>query len=335
MTKITREFVEQLPKVELHVHVEACISADTLEKLAHELGVPMIRPKSELFQYDSLAEFLAIYEWWVDLLRSPEIAENVAYIAAQQFHADGIAYAEVFTGPRYWSNLEDHQQIEALCRGFARAHRDGFTDCYLIPSISREQSPEWAMDLVNWIVDFNRVVGVGLDGNEELLGRTSQKFVEVFERAASLGLGRSAHCGESSGPWGVWDALDLLQIDRVDHGVRAIEDPELVERLAEGKVPLTICPTSNMLLGLHNSIADGPIDAFYRAGVPVTVNSDDHLAMKVSINDEFMKLSEAFSWTADDILKVQDYAIGAAYCNAETKTKLRQMQRDYAELAGH
>ena len=334
MTNVTREFVEGLPKVELHVHVEACISADTIEKLADELNVPMIRPKSELFQYKSLAEFLSIYEWWVDLLRSSEIAEQIAYSAARQLHADGIAYAEIFTGPRYWANLDDHPQIEALCRGFARAREDGFADCYLIPSISREQAPEWAMDLVDWMVAVDRVVGLGLDGNEEVLGRTSEKFVEVFERAAALGLGRSAHCGESAGPGSVRDGLEFLRLDRVDHGVRAIEDPELVARLAEEKVPLTICPTSNVIIGLHKSISDGPIDAMYKAGVPVTVNSDDPISMNVSINDEFMKLSEAFNWTTDDVLRIQDHAIDAAYCDSEKKAHLRQRQRKFAMLAG-
>ena len=334
MTNVTGEFVAGLPKVELHVHVEACISADTIEELAASLDVPMIRPKQELFRYGSLAEFLSIFEWWVDLLRSPEIAEQVAYNAARQMHDDGIAYAEVFTGPRYWTNLDDHSQIEALCRGFEKARRDGFTDCYLIPSISREQSAEWAMDLVNWMADIDRVVGLGLDGNEEVLGRTSHKFVDVFERAAELGLGRSAHCGESSGAWGVWDGLDLLKLDRVDHGVRAIEDPKLVARLAKDGIPLTICPTSNVIVGLHDSVADGPIDALYRAGVAVTVNSDDPQCMQVSINDDLVRVSDAFGWTIDDILTVQNNAIEGAYCNPEVKAELRQNQLAYAKSAG-
>ena len=334
MTNVTREFVEGLPKVELHVHVEACISADTIEELAASLDVPMIRPKDELFRYSSLAEFLSIYEWWVDLLRTPEIAEQVAYNAARQMHDDGIVYAELFTGPRYWAHVEDHEQIEALCRGFGKARRDGYTDCYLIPSISREQSAEWSMDLVNWMAGVDRVVGLGLDGNEEILGRTSHKFVDVFARAAELGLGRSAHCGESSGAWGVWDGLDLLKLDRIDHGVRAIEDPVLVKRLAEDRIPLTICPTSNVIVGLHNSVADGPVDALFRAGVAVTVNSDDPQSMQVSINDDLMRVSEAFDWSVDDVLAVQENAIEGAYCDAGVKAELRQNQRTYAKSQG-
>lgn len=334
MTNVTREFVEGLPKVELHVHVEACISADTIEELAASLDVPMIRPKEELFRYSSLAEFLSIYEWWVDLLRTPEIAEQVAYNAARQMHDDGIVYAEVFTGPRYWAHVDDHDQIEALCRGFERAARDGYADCFLIPSISREQSAEWSMDLVNWMAGVDRVVGLGLDGNEEVLGRTSHKFVDVFARAAELGLGRSAHCGESSGAWGVWDGINLLNLDRIDHGVRAIEDPALVQRLAEDRIPLTICPTSNVIVGLHDSVADGPVDKFYKAGVAVTVNSDDPQSMQVSINDDLVRVSEAFDWSIEDVLAVQENAIEGAYCDADAKAELRRKQQAYAESHG-
>jgi adenosine deaminase len=180
---------------------------------------------------------------------------------------------------------------------------------------------------------IDRVIGLGLDGNEEVLGRTSHKFVEAFERAAELGLGRSAHCGESSGAWGVWDGLNYLNLDRVDHGVRAIEDPKFVEHLAENGVALTICPTSNVIVGLHKSVADGPIDALYKAGVPVTVNSDDPQAMQLSINDDLMNVSRAFGWTIDDVMRVQENAIDAAYCDAETKAALLQNQHAYAKAA--
>ena len=226
--------IRAFPKVELHVHVEACLSAERIEELAAEFGVPMLRPAEALFVYATLAEFLEVYEWWCDLLRTTEIAEQLAYDTAAQLRADGIVYAEVLCGPRYWPHLRREPLIEALAAGFERAHGDGHSDCRLTPSISREQSAEWAMGLVEWIGSSGpaRVVGLGLDGNEELLGRTSPKFTEVYARAAELGLGRTAHAGESSGPDGVWDALDHLHLDRVDHGVRSIEDPRLVEHLA-------------------------------------------------------------------------------------------------------
>lgn len=317
------------PKVELHVHVEACISAETIERLAGEAGVPMLRPSDKLFNYNSLAEFLETFEWWVDLLRTPAIAEQVAYEAAKLLHEDGIVYAELFCGPRYWGHIDYAPLITALNKGLERAHRDGYSDCYLLPSISREQSAEWAFELLEWIARERptRVVGLGLDGNEELLGRTCQKFAEVFKKARELGLGTSCHTGESSGPEGVWDAVEFLKIDRIDHGVRAVHDPELVACLARAQVPMTICPTSNIIVGLYNSISDCPIGQFIEAGIPVTVNSDDPCAMQLSLSGELLKVGESLDWTMDDVATVTRNAINAAYCDQD---KAQQLHRQVA-----
>lgn len=331
MTEATRERIDAMPKVELHVHIEACISADSIEELASAQGVPMIRPKEQLYRYTSFAHFLSTYEWWVDLLRTEEIAEKIAYDAARQFSDDGIIYAEVFTGPRYWAHLDYVPLIEAQARGYDRAHQEGYADCRILPSISREQSPEWAMELVNWLGTSapDRVVGVGLDGNEKVLGRTSPKFEKAFARAHELGLGRSAHCGESSGPEGVWDGLNYLHLDRVDHGVRSSEDPDLVRHLADNQIPLTICPTSNAIVGFYETMEDGPIDMLYKAGVPVTVNSDDPLAMNLSINGEFEAVCRAYDWTMSDVFTVSRHAIDAAFCNDSDKDRLRASLSKY------
>jgi adenosine deaminase len=329
--ELTPALLRAMPKVEVHVHVEACISAETIEQLAGQFGVPMLRPRDELFSYSSLAEFLAVYEWWCDLLRTKDIAEEVAYRAAIQMSEDGIIYADVLTGPRYWTHLDLAPHIEALGRGFERAHQDGYTDCRLVPSISREQSTAWAMDLVEWIASErpNRVVGIGLDGNEEVLGRTSAKFETVYERAAETGLGRTAHCGESAGPESVWDGLRYLHLDRIDHGVRAIEDPALVERLAEDQITLTVCPTSNVITGLYESTADGPLGRFIEAGIPVTVNSDDPQSMQVSIVDEFERVGADLDWTLADAVTVTRNAINAAFCDEEDTRRLHQIVDDF------
>lgn len=327
---LTLDTIRALPKVELHVHVEACISADHIADLAKAAKVPMLRPKEELFAYDTLAEFLSVYEWWCDLLRTTDIAEGVAYKAAEMLHGQGIVYADVLTGPRYWRHLDYAPLIEALGAGFERAQSDGFTDCRLVPSISREQSAAWGMELVEWIARAKplRVVGLGLDGNEAVLGRTSHKFEKVFARAAEIGLGRTAHSGESSGPEGVWDAITYLKLDRIDHGVRAIEDPALVERLAADGTTLNICPTSNAMLGLYPSIADNPLARFIDAGVPVTVNSDDPIAMNVTLCQELLKTGEAFHWTLDDAIAVTRNAADAAFCEqAKTEQLHREIDR--------
>lgn len=323
--------IRAFPKIELHVHVEACISVERLEQLAREAGVPMLRPREAFYRFESLAEFLELYDWWCDLLRTADIAEQVAYDAAKLLHEDGIVYAEVFAGPKYWSYVEYAPLIEALGRGYERAHKEGYTDCRILPAISREQSVEWAFELVEWIATERpaRVVGLGLDGNEEQVGRTCEKFEGVFKRAAEIGLGRSCHSGESSGPEGVWDALNYLKVDRIDHGVRAIHDPELVKRLADDRVPLTVCPTSNLITGIFPSIAELPIGAFLEEGIPVTVNSDDPLAMGISLSSEILKVGENLGWSIEDVAAVTRNAIDAAFCG---KDKAQELYRKVDEF---
>ena len=324
MTDVDHTAIRALPKVELHVHVESCLSEQRVEALARDAGVPMLRPRGELYRYTTLADFLATYEWWCDLLRTPEIAEQLAYDTAAYFGEEGVVYAELLTGPRYWTHVRWNELIPALDRGLERAHADGHADVRLVPSISREQSPEWAMELVEWIGAGNapRVVGLGLDGNEELLGRTSPKFEAAFARAGELGLGRTAHAGESSGPEGVLDALDFLKLDRVDHGVRAIEDPALVERLAAEGVTLNVCPTSNVITGLYPRVAEHPVDRLVAAGVPVTVNSDDPMSMELSLNSELADTASAFGWGMGELVGVTRTAIDATFCDAARKDEL-------------
>ena len=329
--------IRSFPKVELHVHVEACLSAERIEELATAFGVPMLRPAESLFAYSTLADFLETYEWWCDLLRTTEIAEQLAFDAAAQLREDGIVYAEVLCGPRYWTHIQREPLIEALAAGFERAHGDGHADCRLTPSISREQSPEWAMGLVEWLGTSgpSRVVGLGLDGNEALLGRTSPKFSEVYARAADLGLGRTAHAGESSGPEGVWDALEHLHLDRVDHGVRSVEDPALVDHLAARGITLNVTPTSNIITGLYPDVDHHPTGQLIEAGVPVTINSDDPKAMNVTLSGEFAEVSRSLDWNLMDVEAATRRAVDAAFCDRDRAASLhRQIDAHMQGLQG-
>jgi adenosine deaminase len=317
--------VRAFPKVELHVHLESCVSAETIAELAAGLGVPMLRPVDQLFSYGSLEDLLRTCEWWCDLFRSVEIAEDIAYRTAEQMAAEGTVYAEVMTGPMYWTHVGYQSLLPALCAGFDRAFDDGHADCRLIPTISREQSGEWSLELVEWVGGqrLPRIVGLGLDGNEETTGRTCPRFEPAFARAAEIGLGRTAHAGESSGPDGVRDALDTLRVDRIDHGVRAIEDPALVERLADERVTLNVCTGSNIALGLYRDIFEHPIGRLIEAGVPVTVNSDDNRAINVSLPGEFVEVGRSLGWTMADVEAATTRAIDTAFCDDRRVAELR------------
>jgi adenosine deaminase len=322
---LDQDLVRAMPKVELHVHVEACMTGDRMLQLAETLDVPVPRPLDELITFTSLPVFLEAFEWWCSLLREPEHAEQLAYDTAFEMSKEGIVYAECLMGPKYWSRMEYQDSLPALARGFDRAAADGLADCQLVPSISREQSSRWAMDLVNWIQDSAepRIVGIGLDGNEVETGQTCPKFSHVYDRAWEVGLGRTVHAGESSGPEGVADALEYLSVDRIDHGVRAIEDPAVVRALVDKQVTLNICATSNVLINLYPDLASHPIGALAAAGVPVTVNTDDPAVMDIQMSKEIVDVGSTMDWTMADVVRAQHTAIDAAFCSDERKAALR------------
>ncbi len=151
---------------------------------------------------------------------------------------------------------------------------------------------------------------------------TGPRFAEAFRRAGAAGLRRTVHAGESSGPEGVRDAIELLGADRIDHGVRAIEDPALVALLAERRIPLGVCPTSNLELGVYASIEAHPIDRLRRAGVAVSLNTDDPVLLGASLEGEYALCSQAFGWSDEDLRAVARNSIDASFANADVKARL-------------
>src|SRR4029079_16344067 len=159
------------------------------------------------------------------------------------------------------------------------------------------------------------VVGLGLDGDEQATGLNSAQFERAYRRAGELGLGLTAHAGESSGPDGVRDVIDLLGVQRVDHGGRAIEDPALVERLAEERMTLNMCPSSNVKLGIFPSLAEHPVGPMLAAGVPITINSDDCLAVGIPPPAELADVGASLGWSMEDVHAAQHRAIDVLFCH--------------------
>jgi adenosine deaminase len=191
-------------------------------------------------------------------------------------------------------------------------------------SLLRTQSADAAAELVDLLVAIRhpRVVALSIDGNEATAGRTGPRFAQAFQRAGAAGYKRTVHAGESSGPEGVRDAIELLGADRIDHGVRAIEDPALVELLAQRRIPLGICPSSNLALGVYASIAEHPLDRLRHAGVPVSINTDDPALLQTSLENEYTLCSQAFGWSDEVLRTVARHSIEASFANADVKTRL-------------
>ena len=316
-----------LPKAEVHVHLEACFELPTLEKWARHAGVPMPRPRDQLFSFKGLADFLEFLDWACGLANTSDRLAEMAYGFCRRLAAGGTGYADLIINPTHWAAWHGRTGalIEALDAGFTAAEQDGLPPVGLCISLLRTQSADEAVEFVENLVSWRhpRVVGLSVDGNEAAAGRTGPRFAEAFRRAGNAGLRRTVHAGESSGPEGVRDAVELLGADRIDHGVRAIEDAQVVALLVERGIPLGICPTSNLTLKVYPSIEAHPIDSLRKAGVRVSVNTDDPSLLATNLPAEYGLASAAFGWSDEIVRDVARTSIDTSFANADVKAQLK------------
>ena len=318
----TRAWCFELPKADVHVHLEGCIPSDLLETAARTQGVavPVLDESRGL---DGLLDHLdASCRTFVD----PGLVAELGYRFARRCTWDGIVTADLIVNPTHWpawaGRLEEF--VAALDRGMTEAEADGHPPVRLLPSIKRDQSAEAALELVDAMVALAhpRVVGLSIDGNEAATGRTGERFRPAFERAAEAGFHRAVHAGESSGPEGVRDAIDLLLAERIDHGVRAGEDPELVAELAARRIPLDVCPTSNLTLGLYPMLHSHPVEELRRAGVRVALGTDDPELLGGDLTHEYHSTAAAFGWDHDTVASVARTSIEVSFAPDDLKAEL-------------
>jgi adenosine deaminase len=317
-----------LPKAEVHAHLEGCFEPRILEQWATQARVVMPRPRERLFEFEGLSDFLHFLDWACGLASTRERLAELSYGYSKRLAEGGAGYADVIVNPTHWpawhGRLPD--MIDAIDAGLSAAEQDGLPPVGLCVSLLRTQSSAAAAELVDTLVALRhrRVVALSIDGNEAAAGRTGPRFADAFRRAGAAGLRRTVHAGESSGPDGVRDAIELLGADRIDHGVRAIEDPELVALLVDRQISLGVCPTSNLKLGVYASIEDHPIDRLRRAGVAVSINTDDPVLLGASLVGEYALCSKAFGWSDDIVRSLAGNSINASFANADVKVRLTQ-----------
>ncbi len=323
-----------LPKVELHVHLEGSFTVERIVELAERAGEALPVEPERLLGVGSLAELLARLDWWCGLVRSPEAAEAQAEALATRLGDDGVVHAEVIVNPTHWSGLPREVLFEAVSAGFARAAGRGACDCYLLASLLRSQSGEEALDLVRELERRSpaRLVGLSIDGDERASGATGERFAPAFALAGAIGLGRTAHAGESSGPEGVVSALDDLGVSRVDHGIRAVEDPEVLRRVVDEGTTLDVCLTSNLAL-LYPDLDSHPIRRLVDAGAVVTINTDDPATLGVSLSGELGLAARHCGWGLAEVVSVLDAAVDASFAGGARKAQLRSSLREAARAS--
>lgn len=316
----------RLPKAEVHVHLEGCFEPRDLADLAREAGAALPFDPATVGSFPDLAAFLAFLDLACGLVRTPEQLARAAYRFAEREAASGVRYADVIVNPTHWSSWRGDLDgfLDAIDGGLAEAEADGLPPAGICVSLLRTQTAAEAAELVERLSERRppRVVALSVDGNEAAAGRTGPRFADAFRRATAAGLRRTVHAGESSGPEGVRDALDLLGADRIDHGIRAVEDRALVAELADRGVPLGVCPGSNVALGLYPDRASHPIDALRRAGVRVSINTDDPSLLGTSLVDEYAATARTFGWDAEILREIARTSVEASFCDEDRRRDL-------------
>jgi adenosine deaminase len=287
-----------MPKAELHVHIEGSLEAELIFKLATRNGVALSQATVEALRaaraFTDLQSFLEIYYADAAVLLNEQDFFDLAWGYLERAAADNVVHAEIFFDPQTHTarGVPFETLIQGLGRAVHRARAELGLSASLILCFLRHLSEEQAFatleEALPWRDDF---IGVGLDSGER--GHPPEKFARVFARCREMGLHRVAHAGEEGPPEYIRTALDLLKVERIDHGVRCIEDPALVRRLARERVPLTVCPLSNVRLGVFETMAQHGLPKLLGAGLCATVNSDDPAYFGGGINQNFIEVFAA------------------------------------------
>ncbi len=320
-----------LPKVENHVHLEGCVPRSVVLAAAARAGT-----SPPVAEYSELDGFLLLLDAQCVLLTDEADLRAVAHDRVDTAFANGIRHTDLIVNPAHWPSWRNRldEMLSALDLGFQAAEDDmartAQTDLDFVPttnlslSIGRGQSAEEAEALVDVVVSgrFPRVAGISVDGNESAPNAGSQRFAAALQRVRDSGRHVAVHTGESGGPDKIRATLDDLRPDRIDHGIRAAEDPSLIRRLATEQIPLAVCLTSNTRLGVVADVRNHPIVALLAAGVACTLNTDDPGLLGTSLNAEFQLASATFGWTRADFVGLVRTSILTANVDAARRAAL-------------
>jgi adenosine deaminase len=320
--------VPALPKAELHVHLEGTAPPPLIRCLAKRNGVPLpagLFDGSDRFAYGDFLDFLRAYDLAASVIRTGDDYRDITYHYLAGCAHEGALYVELTASPDHAAlvGLSDEEHLDGIARGIDEARRDHGIEGRILISCVRNFGVEPALRVARHAAERSHpyVVGFSMAGDEE--NHPAGDYAEAFRIAAEAGLGCTVHAGEWAGAESVWDALEL-PVSRIAHGVRAIEDPRLVDELAERRIVLECCPTSNIVLGVFASYEEHPLPRLARAGVRLTLGSDDPPYFGASIGGEYAICRERFGLGDEALRAITRTAIEAAFCEPELKEALTQ-----------
>jgi adenine deaminase len=317
-------FIRGIPKAELHLHIEGTLEPEMTFRLAQRHGVKLkydsVDALRRAYDFVDLQSFLDLYYAGADVLRDARDFHDLTRAYLERAHADGVAHAEIFFDPQTHTDrgIPFATVIDGIHAALEGGERDFGISFRLILCFLRHLSEEAAFATLAQALPYrDRIAAVGLDSSE--VGHPPAKFARVFAEVRKAGFLTVAHAGEEGPPAYVHEALDLLQVARIDHGVRSEEDPALCARLAREQVPLTVCPLSNLKLRVVRSHADHNLKRLLDMGLCVTVNSDDPAYFGGYVAENYRATADALGLGRDDIARLAKNSFTASFLNPAEK----------------
>lgn len=329
-------FIQGLPKVELHLHIEGSLEPELMFKLAKRNGIniPYSSPSElrDAYQFEDLQSFLDLYYQGADALRTEQDFYDLTWEYLERCKADNVIHTEIFFDPQ--THTDRGIDFDTVINGITRALDDGCEQLgitsQIIACFLRHLSEESAFETLQSVLKHkDKIIGVGLDSSEK--GNPPAKFIHVFQQAKEAGLLTVAHAGEEGPAQNISDAIEMLEVSRVDHGVRCVEDEALVTSLIESRMPLTVCPLSNIKLCVFEDMKHHNIVDLLRKGVAVTINSDDPAYFGGYMTDNFLAVNQAHPMNHEELAKFTLNAIEASFIDDEMKANYRSQVQQYVD----
>ena len=326
MDAALRDTLMQMPKAELHMHIEGSLEPELIFKLAErnqvKLNYASVEDLRRAYAFTDLQSFLDIYYAGASVLLKEQDFYDMTWAYLEHARADNVRHTEIFFDPQ--THTDRGVPFGTVINGIHRALKDAKAEwgmsSALIMCFLRHLSEEAAFATLEQSMPYrDKFIGVGLDSSER--GHPPEKFAHVFARCKELGLRLVAHAGEEGPPEYIRTALDLLKVERIDHGVRCLEDPALTQRLARDKVPLTVCPLSNIKLRVFDKVADHNMLKLLDAGLVATVNSDDPAYFGGYVNENFLQMFEALPLEKHHAYQLARNSFAASFLDAQAKQK--------------
>jgi adenosine deaminase len=331
---IPETFLREIPKAELHIHIEGSLEPELMFEIAQRNGVVLryasIEEVRRAYDFSDLQSFLDVYYEATQVLLHEQDFYDLTRAYLQKVASQNVRHAEIFFDPQ--AHTGRGVPFETVITGIRRALVDGEqqldVSSKLIMCFLRHLSAQEAMETLHRALPYEEwIVGVGLDSSE--VGHPPEDFKAVFDRAREHGFLTVAHAGEEGPPEYIWQALEELKVSRIDHGVRCVEDPQLVEKLVAEQIPLTVCPLSNVKLRVFDSIQDHNLKRLLDLGLRATVNSDDPAYFGGYIAENFHAAQEGLHLSQDDVYRLVKNSFQASFLSAGEKQQLLDELDDY------